>query len=245
MDDLMTKIQEAGEARQERDKAIDEAEELQAQIERLTKERDEAIAKAEDLQEIVDTDAREFEGECWGGLSQLLDECGYQWTPGDSVTVTNAVDHIRETLQDKDRWAEKAEKERDQLAQALTEANRAVEKIAQERDEARARASLDCDATTDGAHEPVSQGKYQFCRQCGETINAPTMTERARKAEARAEKAEKERDEARASAFKKAEKFLIDQAAEKGGTKTPQGRTAQYYARKIADMEKTQAPANG
>ena len=57
--------------------------------------------------------------------------------------------------------------------------------------------------------------------------------------------ARNQRDEARASAFKKAEKFLIDQAAEKGGTKTPQGRTAQYYARKIADMAKTPAPANG
>ena len=119
MDDLMTKIQEAGEARQERDKAIDEAEELQGQIERLTKERDEAQAKAEDLQEQIDTDAREFEGECWGGLSQLLDECGYQWTPGDSVTVTNAVDYIREALQDKDRWTAKAEKERDEARAAL------------------------------------------------------------------------------------------------------------------------------
>ena len=119
MDDLMTKIQEAGEARQERDKAIDEAEELQGQIERLTKERDEAQAKAEDLQEQIDTDAREFEGECWGGLSQLLDECGYQWTPGDSVTVTNAVDYIREALQDKDRWTAKAEKERDEARGAL------------------------------------------------------------------------------------------------------------------------------
>ena len=87
------------------------------------KERDEAQAKAEDLQEIVDTDAREFEGECWGGLSQLLDECGYQWTPGDSVTVTNAVDYIREALQDKDRWVEKAERKRDEArASALREA---------------------------------------------------------------------------------------------------------------------------
>lgn len=45
-----------------------------------------------------------------------------------------------------------------------------------------------------------------------------------------------ERDEARATAaaaYERAAQYLTQQAAEKGGTKTPQGRTAQYYARKI------------
>lgn len=65
-----------------------------------------------------------------------------------------------------------------------------LERLRGERDEARAQAGLGCDARNGDAHTVISEGKYQFCCECGETIKTPALTERARKAEARADKAE-------------------------------------------------------
>lgn len=42
-----------------------------------------------------------------------------------------------------------------------------------------------------------------------------------------------------ARGLRKASRWLLDTAASKGGTKTPAGRTAQFYARSIADLIRT------
>lgn len=47
-------------------------------------------------------------------------------------------------------------------------------------------AAAGCDANGGGEHSIITQGKYHFCGNCGETVTQPTMQERARKAEARA-----------------------------------------------------------
>ncbi len=51
------------------------------------------------------------------------------------------------------------------------------------------------------------------------------------------------RAEATAAAYGAAAKFLLGQAIEKGGTKTPQGRTALYYDRKITALTPADATA--
>lgn len=64
------------------------------------------------------------------------------------------------------------------------------EELRRERDEARKLAGLGCDAANGGPHAIVKQGTYTFCHLCGSTIKRPTVHERARAAEARAEAAE-------------------------------------------------------
>ncbi|MBX9911222.1 MAG: hypothetical protein K2Z25_21270 [Beijerinckiaceae bacterium] len=67
-----------------------------------------------------------------------------------------------------------------------------------ERDEARSLAGLGCDAANGGAHTIMTHpGGYTFCGGCGYTIKNPTLTERARKAEARALLAESKLPEAK------------------------------------------------
>jgi len=77
-------------------------------------------------------------------------------------------------------------------ATALAAANAQIAALTSERDEARRAAGLGCEAANGGPHSIVKQGGYQFCQACGYTITAPKMTERVRKAEARANALEAE-----------------------------------------------------
>lgn len=74
----------------------------------------------------------------------------------------------------------KAEQERDALQARVKE-------LEAERDEARKAANLGCDARNGDAHSIMVEGSYKFCTGCGETIRTPTLQERARAAEARAD----------------------------------------------------------
>lgn len=80
----------------------------------------------------------------------------------------------------------------DEFARAISEAKAEIERLREAIAEARAMASLGCDAADGGAHTIIVQGSYKFCSKCGYTIRNPKLSERARSAEARAATAEAE-----------------------------------------------------
>jgi hypothetical protein len=72
-----------------------------------------------------------------------------------------------------------------EVADRIEALSRALAEAEKQRDEAVREARLDCDVT--GAAHAVAKGPggYTFCTKCGETIKYPTITERARAAEAK------------------------------------------------------------
>ena len=85
-------------------------------IERLTKERDEALDRVEELEAEGERVSTEFEGDLWKEVRSLLADCSFDWSDVDweGVTADQAASHIRETLKEETRRAERAEKERDE-----------------------------------------------------------------------------------------------------------------------------------
>lgn len=107
------------------------------------------------------------------------------WMPEDVFkggTVIDYIDHALSARPSPQCDRTEAVEERDNEINAL---RTLISDLEKSRDEAREAASLGCDANRGGAHSIITQGSYKFCGGCGHTIKTPTLTERARKAEAR------------------------------------------------------------
>ena len=111
----------------------------------------------------------------------------------------------------------------EQMASELATLRESLAKAEGERDEARSLAGLGCDAANGGAHTIMTHpGGYTFCGGCGYTIKNPTLTERARKAEARALAAEAALTETRA--------MLAEAVAERDGLREAMSRRREALA---------------